>query len=291
LQYSVSNPSVIQTTVIKTTILRSVAATPAATRTAGANLSTRSFVVPARAVLRRALLALAVVVAAALSAPPAEAKYTALAKAPQSQAGVERQRHYGERLTAEAAHYTAHPSKRVRYWRTALRALAADSGIGAAARAATLPTTLARIYRLSNRLVSYRAEEGDVWQTPGETLGHGHGDCEDFAILYYHGARLAGVDPARLWLVFGYSYRRHGREGHAVALIEGTDGRQYILDSLLRRVIPAARHSNFLPVYAVNGARPGANFMVNTSFLSAARVRQAKGKIRTLAARTRDHNR
>jgi predicted transglutaminase-like cysteine proteinase len=146
-------------------------------------------------------------------------------------------------------------AKRSRYWRHQLgQAATTDAG------------KLGAIFNLVNRLVTYQPDTVDLWQGPEETLARGAGDCEDLAILYLASAILSGFDRARLWLVLGYVYRPFGRQGHAVVMIEGSGEKQYVMDNMLKRVVPAEKHNNFLPVYSFNLARMTTYLQINTVF-------------------------
>jgi len=48
---------------------------------------------------------------------------------------------------------------------------------------------------------------GNYWQLPRETLQHGTGDCEDYAILLVSLYRAVGYDDNRVFVVLGYTSR------------------------------------------------------------------------------------
>jgi predicted transglutaminase-like cysteine proteinase len=222
---------------------------------------------------RRILYVVAIVLLASVSPrSPVYADYVVLSKASQSDAHKQRIESFLRRLLEEAGGYESHPRRRVRHWQTQLLAFDGDES-GERDR-------LRRIYRASNGLVQYRPERVDVWHTPGETIARGFGDCEDFAAIYLAAARMAGIQPARLWLVFGYAYGARGRQGHAVTLVEAVGGEQFVLDNMIGWVIPARKHTHFLPVYGINAATGKAYLQVNTAFKALPSKRRNKALAR-----------
>ena len=108
-------------------------------------------------------------------------------------------------------------------------------------------------YRLDSEL--YGRE--DYWATPLEALGHGAGDCEDFAIAKYLSLRHAGIDDERLKLVYvrariGGS-RSQITQAHMVLSYQASvDQPPLILDSLISEVMPASLRTDLLPVFSFN---------------------------------------
>lgn len=108
-------------------------------------------------------------------------------------------------------------------------------------------------YRTDQRL--YGVE--DYWASPLETLGHGMGDCEDYAILQYVSLRHAGISDDRLRLI--YVNARIGgprstlTEAHMVLGYYATPTSEpLILDSLISNIRPASERSDLSPVFSFN---------------------------------------
>jgi predicted transglutaminase-like cysteine proteinase len=98
----------------------------------------------------------------------------------------------------------------------------------------------------------------DYWATPMESLGHGKGDCEDFAIAKYFTLLSAGVEMSQLRLI--YVKAQMGGPGsnitqaHMVlAYYSEPDAEPMILDNLLNEIRPASRRKDLTPVFSFNG--------------------------------------
>jgi predicted transglutaminase-like cysteine proteinase len=111
--------------------------------------------------------------------------------------------------------------------------------------------------QLRYRLDSELHEREDYWATPLESLGHGAGDCEDYVIAKYVSLRHAGIDDARLKLV--YVRARIGgprspiTQAHMVLSYQHKDSAPpLILDSLIEDVLPASLRTDLLPVFSFN---------------------------------------
>ena len=94
---------------------------------------------------------------------------------------------------------------------SSLDAVAAEAVYGPPSR-----RDLAERIRRRVALLEYREDEGDYWQTPGETMALGRGDCEDQAIMALHLALAAGIPADEVGLAVGYD--RLGR-AHAVMVL------------------------------------------------------------------------
>jgi predicted transglutaminase-like cysteine proteinase len=95
-------------------------------------------------------------------------------------------------------------------------------------------TILRHVTQKVNDLVIYKHEEGDRWQSPGETLTSGRGDCEDYAILKMWVLTRLGYEPKDLdiWIV----HVRGTQGNHAVLLVKN----QFVLDNVNRMVVEKA---------------------------------------------------
>lgn len=111
--------------------------------------------------------------------------------------------------------------------------------------------------RYQRDIVLYGQE--DYWASPLETLGHGHGDCEDWAIAKYISLRQLGISDDKLRLI--YVRARIGgpnspiSEAHMVlGYYETPTAVPLILDSLISTVLPATERSDLSPVFSFNAA-------------------------------------
>jgi predicted transglutaminase-like cysteine proteinase len=108
-------------------------------------------------------------------------------------------------------------------------------------------------YRTDQRL--YGVE--DYWASPLETLGHGLGDCEDYAILQYVSLRQAGISDDRLRLIYVNARiggpRSSITQAHMVLGYYATPTSEpLILDSLIANIRPASERSDLAPVFSFN---------------------------------------
>jgi len=97
----------------------------------------------------------------------------------------------------------------------------------------------------------------DYWATPLETIGHGRGDCEDFAIIKYFSLKNAGIAPAKLRLVYvkaqlgGPAGAR--TQAHMVLAYYATPAAEpLVLDNLVPEIVPASRRRDLQPVFSFN---------------------------------------
>lgn len=113
-----------------------------------------------------------------------------------------------------------------------------------------------------NRRVVFTADseawgQTDYWASPLETLGKGHGDCEDYVIAKYFSLMAAGVPQAKLRLV--YVRAVIGGPGGAVqahmvlAYYAQAGAEPLILDNLIGEIRPASRRPDLEPVFSFNG--------------------------------------
>lgn len=108
-------------------------------------------------------------------------------------------------------------------------------------------------YRTDQRL--YGVE--DYWASPLETLGHGMGDCEDYAILQYVSLRQAGISDDRLRLIYVNARMGGPRssitQAHMVLGYYATPTSEpLILDSLIANIHPASQRPDLAPVFSFN---------------------------------------
>lgn len=100
-------------------------------------------------------------------------------------------------------------------------------------------------------------KQSDYWATPMESLGHGKGDCEDFAIAKYFTLLSAGMDMSQLRLIYvkarmGGSASNITQAHMVLAYYSDPDAEPQILDNLLGEIRPASRRQDLTPVFSFN---------------------------------------
>lgn len=92
----------------------------------------------------------------------------------------------------------------------------------------------------------------DYWATPVESLAHGKGDCEDYAIFKYMTLRAMGVTEDKLRLMY---VRAIAVDTPHMVLIYFDEPKAIplVLDNLNPRILPANRRSDLKPIYSFNG--------------------------------------
>jgi len=100
--------------------------------------------------------------------------------------------------------------------------------------------------------------QSDYWATPMESLGHGKGDCEDFAIAKYFTLLSAGVEMSQLRLIYVKAQMggpaSNITQAHMVlAFYSDPDAEPQILDNLLGEIRPSSRRKDLTPVFSFNG--------------------------------------
>lgn len=110
-------------------------------------------------------------------------------------------------------------------------------------------------YRLDSQL--YGME--DYWASPLETLGHGMGDCEDYAIAKYVSLRMLGISDNNLRMIYVRARIGGARstitEAHMVlGYYPQPNAEPLILDSLVRDIQPASARPDLQPVFSFNAA-------------------------------------
>ena len=97
----------------------------------------------------------------------------------------------------------------------------------------------------------------DYWATPLETIGHGRGDCEDFAIIKYFSLKELGISVSKLRLVY-VKARLDGPGGprlqaHMVLAYYPTPNAEpLVLDNLVPEILPASQRKDLQPVFSFN---------------------------------------
>ncbi|MFZ2300676.1 MAG: transglutaminase-like cysteine peptidase [Gallionella sp.] len=99
--------------------------------------------------------------------------------------------------------------------------------------------------------------QSDYWATPMESLGHGKGDCEDFAIAKYFTLLAAGMDVSQLRLIYvkakmGGAASNITQAHMVLAFYSDPEAEPEILDNLLGEIRPASRRQDLTPVFSFN---------------------------------------
>lgn len=94
-------------------------------------------------------------------------------------------------------------------------------------------------------------DKEDYWASPVETIGHGKGDCEDFAIAKYFTLTSLGVDPNKLRLM--YVRQLTLDQPHMVLIyFENLKEMPFVLDNFNTRVLPVNKRRDLKPIYSFN---------------------------------------
>jgi len=92
----------------------------------------------------------------------------------------------------------------------------------------------------------------DYWATPYEFLGKDKGDCEDYVIAKYFALIYLGVDSKKLF--FTYVRSTKFKAPHMVLTYFKTPRSEpLILDNNNRRIFPASKRKDLIPIYNFNG--------------------------------------
>ncbi len=104
--------------------------------------------------------------------------------------------------------------------------------------------------RYSPDIKVYRKK--DYWATPYEFLGKDKGDCEDYVIAKYFALKYLGVDSKKLF--FTYVRSTKFKAPHMVLTYFKTPRSEpLILDNTNRRIFPASKRKDLIPIYNFNG--------------------------------------
>lgn len=115
-----------------------------------------------------------------------------------------------------------------------------------------------RVNAFFNRRIRYVEDDqlwgqSDYWASPVETIGHGAGDCEDFAIAKYLVLREAGIDNRQLRLIYVRARMGGSSRAHMVlGYYPEPQADPLILDSLVRLIAPGSQRPDLTPVFSFN---------------------------------------
>ncbi len=115
---------------------------------------------------------------------------------------------------------------------------------------------LLRVNRFFNRIRvvtdRHHWHKEDYWATPLELLVSNGGDSEDFAIAKYFTLKAMGVAVEKMRMV--YVKTRKSKHAHMVLAYYPYPKQQpYILDNLVKKILPATKRKDLVPVYSFNG--------------------------------------
>ncbi|MBB1343816.1 MULTISPECIES: transglutaminase-like cysteine peptidase [Pseudoalteromonas] len=107
-------------------------------------------------------------------------------------------------------------------------------------------------------------QQNDYWATPLETLGKGLGDCEDYAIAKYISLRVLGIEDDKLRLIYvkaqiGGPNSKQTQAHMVLGYFVTPNAQPLILDSLITKVLPAAKRTDLSPVFSFNSQGLWAN--------------------------------
>ena len=140
------------------------------------------------------------------------------------------------------------------------------AGLLESTRRRPAPEQLARVNDFFNQRVRFVDDidlwgQPDYWATPMETLAHGAGDCEDFAMAKYFTLLALGVPVEKLRLTYvrarlaaaggAATYQAH----MVLAYYASPDAEPLVLDNLVPGIQPASRRTDLLPVFNFNSER------------------------------------
>lgn len=92
----------------------------------------------------------------------------------------------------------------------------------------------------------------DYWATPVEFLASNGGDCEDFTIAKYFSLVELGFNKEKLRLM--YVTATEPEQAHMVlAYYETPKAIPLVLDNLNKRILPANKRPDLIPIYSFNG--------------------------------------
>jgi len=92
----------------------------------------------------------------------------------------------------------------------------------------------------------------DYWATPWEFLGKDKGDCEDYVISKYFALKYLGIAPKKLF--FTYVRSTKFKAPHMVLTYFKTPRSEpLILDNNNRKIFPASKRKDLIPIYNFNG--------------------------------------
>lgn len=104
--------------------------------------------------------------------------------------------------------------------------------------------------------VAYQSDQktygtSDYWATPYEFLARDRGDCEDYVIAKYFTLKQLGIPTSKLYLTY-VTVKAYGEAHMVLTYFKTPKTMPLVLDSLNRRIFPASKRSDLVPVYNFN---------------------------------------
>lgn len=96
-------------------------------------------------------------------------------------------------------------------------------------------------------------QKKDYWATPIEFLASKGGDCEDFALAKYFTLKKLGIEEAKLNMTYVKAWQLN--QAHMVVTYYETPASEpLVLDNLVKKIEPASKRTDLLPVFSFNGS-------------------------------------
>ncbi len=92
-------------------------------------------------------------------------------------------------------------------------------------------------------------QKQDYWASPKQFFEKGGGDCEDYAIVKYMALRKIGWDPSQMRIVVLQDTKL--KQLHSVLAVR-FNGKTYIMDNQIRKLITDKQLSHYIPIYSIN---------------------------------------
>ena len=126
-------------------------------------------------------------------------------------------------------------------------------------RSADVQEQLTEVNKFFNQRVHWHDDldvygREDFWATPGEMLGRGKGDCEDYTIAKYVSLRHLGVPTEQLRLTYvRLKVTTTLSQSHMVlAWYPEPNSTPLILDNVDPRILPASQRRDLRPIFSFN---------------------------------------
>ena len=92
----------------------------------------------------------------------------------------------------------------------------------------------------------------DYWSTRMEFLGKDRGDCEDYATAKYFTLKQLGIPTSKMYLSYVKATKQ--KIAHMVlTYFETKKSIPLILDNYNKRILPASKRPDLIPIYSFNG--------------------------------------
>jgi predicted transglutaminase-like cysteine proteinase len=92
----------------------------------------------------------------------------------------------------------------------------------------------------------------DYWALRDEMFGKNAGDCEDYAIAKYFTLKQLGVSIDKMYITYAKSLTYNS--AHMVlSYFRYPDSVPYILCNYVKKILPASKRTDLIPLYSFNG--------------------------------------